>query len=118
MDTDMYYNNYFLRQHDLLRELAILQSSQEPFEQRERLMIDLTGNNPPEWCVGQNQQGIIFRMLSFFPIRWMEPKQKQVATRILSISTGLFSLSLSIYILYMCVRARACEHVHTDCFYV
>ncbi|CAL0312789.1 unnamed protein product [Lupinus luteus] len=87
MDTDMYYNNHFLMQHDLLRELAIIQSSQEPTEQRERLMIDLTGDNPPEWCVGQNQQGIISRMMSFLSTRWMEQKRKQVAARILSIST-------------------------------
>ena len=97
MDVDMYYNNHFLMQHDLLRELANHQSNQEPIEQRKRLMIDLSGSNRPEWWVGQDQQGIISRMLSFFRIRLMEQKQRQVVARMLSISTGLFlSLSLSV----------------------
>ncbi|XP_027348723.1 probable disease resistance protein At5g66900 [Abrus precatorius] len=88
LDTDLYCNNHFLMQHDLLRELAIHLSSQEPFEQRERLMIELSGNNRPEWWVGQKEQGIISRLLSlFFPIRWMEQKQKQVVAGTLSIST-------------------------------
>ncbi|XP_061363508.1 probable disease resistance protein At5g66900 [Gastrolobium bilobum] len=87
-DRDLYYNNHFLTQHDLLRELAILQSSKEPFEQRERLMMDLSGNNHPEWWVGQNEQSIISRVLSsFFPLRWMGQKPQQVVARTLSIST-------------------------------
>lgn len=91
LDTDLNYNNHFLTQHDLLRELAIDQSSQEPFDQRERLIIDLSRNNRPEWWVGQNQQGIISRVFSsFFPIGWMNQKQRQVVARTLSISTGLF----------------------------
>ncbi|KAK7331122.1 hypothetical protein VNO77_25336 [Canavalia gladiata] len=89
LDTELYYNNHFLTQHDLLRELAIHESSQEPFEQRERLMIDLNGNNRPEWWIGQNEEGIISRLLfSFFPLRWMvDQKQQHVVARTLSIST-------------------------------
>ncbi|KAK7263088.1 hypothetical protein RJT34_30672 [Clitoria ternatea] len=88
LDTDMHYNNHFLTQHDLLRELAIHQSSLEPFEKRKRLMIELSENIHPEWWEGQNQQGIISRILSsFFPTRWLEQNQKQVASQTLSIST-------------------------------
>ncbi|KAK2632045.1 hypothetical protein EUGRSUZ_L02076 [Eucalyptus grandis] len=38
-------------QHDLLRELAILECSQGEVEKRERLILDLTGNNFPDWSV-------------------------------------------------------------------
>ena len=81
--------------HDLLRELAIRQSEEKPFEQRERLIIDLSGDNRPEWWVGQNQQGIIGRTFSFILGTSYRQKQLRVAARILSISTGLF-LSLQI----------------------
>ncbi|XP_028789775.1 probable disease resistance protein At5g66900 [Neltuma alba] len=68
-DLDDYYNNYFLEQHDLFRELAIHMSKQGPLESRERLIIDMFGNqtNPPEW--------------------WPEQQQRVVAPTILSIST-------------------------------
>lgn len=86
-DADMYYNNHFVMLHDLLRELAIHQSKEEPFEQRERLIIDLNGDNRPEWWVGKNQQGSIGRMFSFFLGMLVGQKQLRVAARILSIST-------------------------------
>ncbi|XP_028756306.1 probable disease resistance protein At5g66900 isoform X2 [Neltuma alba] len=68
-DLDDYYNNYFLEQHDLFRELAIHMSKQEPLENRERLIIDMFGsqNHPPEW--------------------WPKQQQSVVAPKILSIST-------------------------------
>ncbi|XLR06967.1 hypothetical protein S83_034905 [Arachis hypogaea] len=78
-DVEMYYNNHFLMQHDLLRELANHQSNQEPIEPRKRLAIDLTqnGKNCPNWLVGQNQPGIISRMLSFLSVRGTQQQQKQ-----------------------------------------
>ncbi|XP_059623783.1 probable disease resistance protein At5g66910 [Cornus florida] len=36
-----YYNEHFVTLHDLLRELAIYLSSQEPIEQRKRLIMDI-----------------------------------------------------------------------------
>ncbi|KAK7406591.1 hypothetical protein VNO78_08219 [Psophocarpus tetragonolobus] len=86
-DADMYYNNHFVMLHDLLRELAIRQSEEEPFEQRERLIIDLNGDNRPEWWVGRNQQGIIGRTFSFILGMVYKRKQLSVAARILCIST-------------------------------
>ncbi|KAL6312282.1 hypothetical protein AAG906_016390 [Vitis piasezkii] len=51
------YDDAFVLQHDLLRELAILQSSQEPMEERKRLILDLSGNKllidemfSSSWC--------------------------------------------------------------------
>ncbi|CAJ1929771.1 unnamed protein product [Sphenostylis stenocarpa] len=86
-DTDMYYNNHFVMVHDLLRELALRQSREEAFEQRERLMIELNGDNRPEWWVGLNQQGIIARTFSYILGMFYRQKQLKVAARILSIST-------------------------------
>jgi hypothetical protein len=48
-ETDMTYNNHYVTMHDLLRDLAILQSKGESFEQRKRLIIDLNGGNRPDW---------------------------------------------------------------------
>ena len=96
----MSHSNYFLMQHDLLREVAIRQNNQGRFEQRKRLVIDLSGNNRPEWWEGQNQQGIISRMLSFLPKRGIPEVQKQVVARTLCIYTGLFLKdTLCIYII-------------------
>ncbi|KAL4395525.1 hypothetical protein S245_000007 [Arachis hypogaea] len=90
-DVEMYYNNHFLMQHDLLRELANHQSNQEPIERRKRLAIDLTqnGKNCPNWLVGQNQPGIVSRTLSFLSVRGtqQQQKQEQVTARIMFVST-------------------------------
>lgn len=64
------YNDHFVMQHDLLQELAIHQSSQEPVAQRKRLIINITGNGLPTWWTVQNEF--------------------HIAARILSVSTGLF----------------------------
>ncbi|KAJ9669983.1 hypothetical protein PVL29_026511 [Vitis rotundifolia] len=75
-EIDWCYNDAFVMQHDLLRDLAIYQSNQEPIEKRKRLIVDLTGNRLPEW--------------------WTKEKQPQLSARLVSISTGPPSLSLSI----------------------
>ena len=50
LDEFTYYNNHFVKQHDLLRDLAINLSSQQPFEQRKILNIHIDGNKLPEGC--------------------------------------------------------------------
>ncbi|KAK9902923.1 hypothetical protein M0R45_001436 [Rubus argutus] len=45
-DGDGYYSEHFVTQHDMLRELAILQMNQEPIQHRMKLMIDICGDNP------------------------------------------------------------------------
>ena len=39
---------------DLLRELAIYQSSQEPIEHRKRLIVELFGDKVPNWWTQNN----------------------------------------------------------------
>ncbi|CAJ2670529.1 unnamed protein product [Trifolium pratense] len=86
-ETDMYYNNHYVMMHDLLRELAIHQSKEEPFEQRKRLTIDLNGDDRPNWWIVPDQQGMISRMYSFITGMLVKQKQLKVSARILSIST-------------------------------
>ncbi|KAL6224745.1 hypothetical protein ACLB2K_003600 [Fragaria x ananassa] len=69
---DGYYSEHFVTQHDLLRELAIYETRQQAPGDRERLIINIIGNNLPKW--------------------WMEDKYKSMKARLLSISTdGNFS---------------------------
>ncbi|KAK4267309.1 hypothetical protein QN277_024107 [Acacia crassicarpa] len=82
-DVDNYYNNHFLVQHDLFRELAIRISNQEPFENRKRLIIDMNGNHRPDWWPQQQQ----LQQVSYFTKWFMDPNQKRVSAPILSIST-------------------------------
>ncbi|GAU17399.1 hypothetical protein TSUD_232750 [Trifolium subterraneum] len=86
-EIDMYYNNHYVMMHDLLRELAIHQSKGEPFEQTKRLIVDLNGDDRPDWWIGPNQQGMISRMHSFVTGLFVKQKQLKVDASILSIST-------------------------------
>ena len=81
-DESWYDDNAFVLQHDILRDLAIRQSSQEPVEERKRLFLDLIGNKLPNWWSQQNQPFII-------------------KARLLSISTGnRFALSPIFFLYY------------------
>ncbi|KAK4262258.1 hypothetical protein QN277_027840 [Acacia crassicarpa] len=88
VESDIFsnYSNHFIMQHDLLRELAIYQSNQEPFERRRRLMVDINENNP-QWLLEEQQPGIAARMLPIF-FKWcFKQKQQPAIARTLSIST-------------------------------
>ncbi|KAL0014236.1 hypothetical protein SO802_001305 [Lithocarpus litseifolius] len=67
-EVSYYYNEEFVTQHDLLRELAIQLSSQRPIIERTRLIVDIRENNLPDW--------------------WMKPQL--INARLLSISTGWY----------------------------
>ncbi|XP_028784146.1 putative disease resistance protein At5g47280 [Neltuma alba] len=89
-DLDNYYNHHFLKQHDLLRELAIRINNEEPFEIRRRLIIDMFGNQRPKsWPHRhqQQQQGIDDHSLSCFTKWFGDPSQLRGKAKILSIST-------------------------------
>jgi hypothetical protein len=106
-----YYNEDFVTQHDLLRELAIYESSQGPEGQRQRLIMDISGNTLPNWCTEQDQQFINAHLLSistgwFIKLipdiigntlpNWCTRRNPQlIDARLLSISTGWFILYLS-----------------------
>ncbi|XP_039157807.1 probable disease resistance protein At5g66900 isoform X3 [Eucalyptus grandis] len=68
-DEDESYHSHYVMQHDLLRELAIMECNQGEVVNRERLILDLMGNNFPNW--------------------WREQKQQPLRARLVSISTGL-----------------------------
>ncbi|XP_048128310.1 probable disease resistance protein At5g66900 [Rhodamnia argentea] len=71
-DDDESYRSHYVMQHDLLRELAIKECNRGEVEKRERLILDLMGNNFPNW--------------------WREQKQQPLRARLVSISTdGNFS---------------------------
>ncbi|KAF8020253.1 hypothetical protein BT93_G0837 [Corymbia citriodora subsp. variegata] len=71
-DGDESYRSHYVTQHDLLRELAIMECNQGEVVDRERLILDLMGNNFPNW--------------------WKEQKQQPLRARLVSISTdGKFS---------------------------
>ena len=74
-EVDGYYNEHFVTQHDLLRDLTMQPSSNDP-GQWERLNIDLRGKNQlPNW--------------------WDKCKEKSFSARLLTISSGLLFFSLS-----------------------
>ncbi|KAF8020249.1 hypothetical protein BT93_G0834 [Corymbia citriodora subsp. variegata] len=71
-DEDKCYSSHYATQHDLLRDLAIMECNQGQVEERERLILDLTRNNFPDW--------------------WSKQKQPTLGARLVSISTdGKFS---------------------------
>ncbi|XP_004289341.1 PREDICTED: probable disease resistance protein At5g66900-like [Fragaria vesca subsp. vesca] len=61
------YSKYVVRQHDLLRELAIYNSKRGPMQHRERLVIEICGNNFTKW--------------------WRQQKYPYMNARLVSIST-------------------------------
>ncbi|KAI9109415.1 hypothetical protein K1719_019469 [Acacia pycnantha] len=80
------YNDHFLRQHDLLRKLAISLSDEESFENRKRLILEIMNENGvPEWWPSQQKKPMLSRALS--DLTGIEPKQHKVAARIISVST-------------------------------
>ncbi|KAK4545599.1 hypothetical protein RGQ29_032936 [Quercus rubra] len=62
-EINKYYNEDYVTQHDLLRELAIFESCQGLERQRQRLIMDISGNTLPSWCTEQDQQPINARLL-------------------------------------------------------
>ncbi|XP_062156398.1 probable disease resistance protein At5g66900 [Alnus glutinosa] len=90
-DVGNYYSEDFVLQHDLLRELAIHQSSQEPIEQRKRLIMDISGNNLPKWTE-QKQQPLGARLLSIstdetFSSSWCNIEPSEVEVLVLNFQT-------------------------------
>ncbi|KAJ0770668.1 putative P-loop containing nucleoside triphosphate hydrolase [Helianthus annuus] len=63
-EVDGYCNELYVTQHDLLRELAIHLSTQEPVAERKRFFIDVHRNEFPTWWLAQTEQPINGRILS------------------------------------------------------
>ncbi|XP_027347379.1 probable disease resistance protein At5g66900 [Abrus precatorius] len=93
------YNNHYVTQHGLLRDLAILQTSQEPTEKRNRLIIDISGNNLPSWWTKQNEHHIAARILSIstdeaFASEWCNLQPTEVEVLVLNIRQKKFTLPM------------------------
>ncbi|KAF8012523.1 hypothetical protein BT93_I0626 [Corymbia citriodora subsp. variegata] len=63
-DGDESYRSHYVTQHDLLRELAIMECNHGEVVDRERLILDLMGNNFPNWWAEQKQQPLRARLVS------------------------------------------------------
>ncbi|GKA46293.1 probable disease resistance protein [Tanacetum coccineum] len=96
-ELEGYCNEHFVTQHDLLRELAIHLSSQEPIAHRKRVLIEFSGNNVPAWCIKQTQEPIAARLLSIttdevFSSMWFDLKAPKVEVLILNVKSQIYAL--------------------------
>ncbi|XP_042974682.1 probable disease resistance protein At5g66900 isoform X2 [Carya illinoinensis] len=97
-EVGSYCSEDFVLQHDLLRELAIHQCRKEPFEQRKRLIIDISGNiNIPKWWTEEREQPIDAQLLSIstgekFSSRWCNILPTKVEVLVLNFQTKNYGL--------------------------
>ncbi|KAJ7963199.1 Disease resistance protein [Quillaja saponaria] len=96
-DMDKYYNDHFVTQHDLLRELAIKQSSEGLVNKRKRLIVDISGNDLPDWWTNDEQQKVTARILSIttdekFNSDWCNIEPTETEVLVLNIQTKNYSL--------------------------
>ncbi|KAJ1436511.1 Powdery mildew resistance protein, RPW8 domain [Sesbania bispinosa] len=84
------YNYHYVTLHGLLRELAIHHTSQDPVDKRNRLIIDLSGNNLPTWWTTENEYHIAARILSIstdeaFTSEWCNLQPTEVEALVLNL---------------------------------
>ncbi|XP_075655189.1 putative disease resistance protein At5g66900 [Castanea sativa] len=96
-EVNSYYNDDFVTQHYILRELAMHQSSQESEEQRPRLIMNISGNNLPKWWMEQKQLLINARLLSIstdesFLCSWCNIQAPNVEVLVLNFQTKKYTL--------------------------
>ncbi|BFG38945.1 hypothetical protein CerSpe_252190 [Prunus speciosa] len=101
MEGDEYYNEHFVTQHDILRELAIYYSKLEPAEQRTRLIIDIRENKLPKWWREQKHQLMKARLLSIstdgvFSGKWHNMQVPEVEVLVLNFQTENYALPESV----------------------
>ncbi|XP_039157412.1 probable disease resistance protein At5g66900 [Eucalyptus grandis] len=93
-DDDESYRSHYVMQHDLLRELAIMECNQGEVMNRERLILDLMGNNFPNWWIEQKQQPLHARLVSIstdgkFSTPWPNLKLPVVEALVLNFRTNM-----------------------------
>ncbi|KAI7756067.1 hypothetical protein M8C21_015506 [Ambrosia artemisiifolia] len=96
-ELEGYCNEHYVTQHDLLRELAIHLSSQEPIPQRTRMLIEIHGNDIPTWWIEQTQQLTSARLLSIttdetFSSVWNDLKAPKVEVLVLNTQGKTYTL--------------------------
>ncbi|XP_050206223.1 probable disease resistance protein At5g66900 isoform X2 [Mercurialis annua] len=96
-DASEDYGSVNVLQHDLLRELAIIQSNSTSIEQRKRLFIEISGNKPPEWWAGNRQLFIKASLLSIctdemFSSSWGSMEATEVEVLVLNFQAKNYTL--------------------------
>ncbi|KAG6768053.1 hypothetical protein POTOM_026950 [Populus tomentosa] len=96
-EDDGSYNEHFVTQHDLLRELAIRESNSRSIEHRKRVLLEIIENKIPEWLMEQDQLSIRAKLLSIstdekFSSSWSTMQAPEVEVLLLNFQTEKFSL--------------------------
>ncbi|XP_048322717.2 probable disease resistance protein At5g66900 [Ziziphus jujuba] len=96
-EVDGYYSEHFVTQHDLLRDLAIHQSIQDPVGQRKRLIMNLRGDNLPRWWKEHKQQPFNAHLLSIstdemYSSKWFDMQLPEAKVLILNFRTKDYTL--------------------------
>ncbi|PRQ44990.1 putative powdery mildew resistance protein, RPW8 [Rosa chinensis] len=96
-EGDGYYIDYFVTQHDFLRDLAICHCKRESIQHGEKLFIDLHGNNLPKWWREQKYQSIEARLASIstdesFSMAWPYMHLPEAEVLILNFDTNNYAL--------------------------
>ncbi|KAM1091151.1 hypothetical protein ACFX2J_018475 [Malus domestica] len=96
-EADGYYTEHFVTQHNMLRELAIHQGSQDPIEHRKRLFINICGDKLPKWLTEQKYQAIKARLLSIstdgaFSAKWPNMQAPEAEVLVLNFQTKNYAL--------------------------
>ncbi|CAN6698421.1 unnamed protein product [Malus baccata var. baccata] len=100
-EGDWYYSEHFVTQHDVLRELAIFNTKTGPVEHRERLIIDICGDNLPKWWREQKHRPMKARLLSIttdegFSTKWHDMQMPEVEVLVLNFQTKNYALPDSV----------------------
>ncbi|KAJ6288574.1 hypothetical protein OIU76_024541 [Salix suchowensis] len=96
-EDDGSYNEHFVTQHDLLRELAIRECNSKGIEHRKRVILEINENKIPEWLTEQNELSIRAKLLSIstdetFSSSWPSMQAPEVEVLLLNFQTGKHSL--------------------------
>lgn len=96
-EDDGSYNEHFVMQHDLLRELAIRGSNSGNIEHRKRVLLEIIENKIPEWLMEQDQLSIRAKLLSIstdetFSSSWSTMQAPEVEVLLLNFQTQKYSL--------------------------
>lgn len=97
LEGEEFYDLYYVKQHDLLRELAIFHAKLDPVEQRQRVHIEIYGNNLPKWWREQKYQPIKARLLSIstdekFSMEWPNMQLPEAEVLVLHFQTSHYAL--------------------------
>ncbi|GAV88471.1 NB-ARC domain-containing protein/RPW8 domain-containing protein [Cephalotus follicularis] len=98
-ELDGFYDEHFVTQHDILRELVIYQnqSNSEHIEHRSRLFVEISGRDFPNWWSERNTQHINARLLSIstdetFTSNWCNMQPSEVEVLVLNFQSKRYML--------------------------